>query len=228
MMTICLWLMLLLSVKSLAANGNGTGSGSDSQGTSNLQNKVFPDKQSGTEGDMNQIQNQNKVKTQNQGEGQQLQVATEEKQGQGVSSEIDTLAVVNSVSKKLQMLSTDEPIEGKMSNQINAWISTQNKTQLQIQEHLGSLKSRSGLSKFLFGPNYTSLSEIKKTMERNRLRIEQLEQLKQQLSNEADVSNVQELLNLMQQQNTALQNKVSLEESTTSLFGWVLQLLSTN
>ena len=83
-----------------------------------------------------------------------------------------------------------------------------------------------GIARFLFGPNYESLNSLKQEMEQNRVRVQQLEQLKLKLTDQEDITNVQEMITLLQQENTALQEKIALEESNGGLLGWLVKLFA--
>ena len=63
-------------------------------------------------------------------------------------------------------------------------------------------------------------------MEQNRLRIHQLEQLQNQLTNQSDITMVQETIQALIDQNVVLQDRINFEEKSSSLLGWFFRLFA--
>lgn len=176
-----------------------------------------------------QVQNQNQVKTQNAGEDPQLQVNTQEQESQGMpkgesprsESAKENMSVV---AQKVEELLTTKTTEGGIGEQVKQIAQEQKQAQDQIQTELGKVDSRGGLLKSLIGPNYQALKNMQKQMEQNQLRIQQLEQLENQLTNLGEITLVQETIQVLTEQNTALQDRIVLEEQTGSLLGWLFKL----
>jgi tRNA A37 methylthiotransferase MiaB len=63
-------------------------------------------------------------------------------------------------------------------------------------------------------------------MEQNQLRIQQLQELQNQIANQAEETQIQELIQALVEQNTALEDKIQAEEQVGSVFGWLLKLFS--
>jgi uncharacterized protein YeeX (DUF496 family) len=78
----------------------------------------------------------------------------------------------------------------------------------------------------LIGSDYQALKNVQKQIEQNQLRIQQLEQLQNQLTNQSDIAIVQETIQALTEQNISLQDRINLEEQSGSLFGWLFKLLS--
>lgn len=150
----------------------------------------------------NQVQNQNQVKTQNQGEETQLQVAT---------SEMEQLMDMGMTNKNLE-------------SQVQSVAEEQTQAQTEIQSQLNKLESKSGIAKRLFGPDYGAIKNLRQQMEQNRLRIQLLTELQNQVTNQADESQIQEAVLALTEQNTSLQEQIEAEESIGSLFGWLVKL----
>lgn len=152
----------------------------------------------------NQVTNQNQVQTQNQGEETQLQVATQH----------------------MEQLMDMEGVTEAVGNQVRTIAQEQVQAQTQIQNQLNKLKSKSGLMKKLFGPDYGAIKNLKQQMEQNRLRIQQLTQLQNQVANQADETQLQEAIQALVEQNTALKEQIQAEEQIKSLFGWLVRLFN--
>lgn len=150
----------------------------------------------------NQVTNQNQVQTQNQGEETQLQVATQH----------------------MEQLMDMEGVTDAVGNQVRTIAQEQIQIQTQIQTQLNKLESKSGLMKKLFGPDYKAIKNLRQQMEQNRLRIQQLTQLQSQVANHADKTQLQEAIQALVEQNTALEEQIQAEEQIKSLFGWLVRL----
>lgn len=152
----------------------------------------------------NQVQNQNQIVTQNQGEESKLQVATQH------------------MEQLIDMGGVDEEVGQK----IGAVAQQQVQAQSQIQNQLDKLESKSAFMKKLFGPDYKAIKALKQQMEQNQLRIQQLQQLQTEVVNQADETQLQEAVQALIEQNTALEKQVAAEEKVGSLFGWLVRLFS--
>ncbi|OGG11737.1 hypothetical protein A2Z00_01395 [Candidatus Gottesmanbacteria bacterium RBG_13_45_10] len=179
--------------------------GSQNIGTSQAQQQVA------TSPSPTGYQIQNQVNTQNQGEASQLRINTQEQMGT-VAAQVQDLLKVRTT--------------GGIGEQVRQIAQEQNQAQNQIQTELGKVEARGGLLKSLIGPDYQALKNMQKAMEQNQLRIGQLEQLQNQLANQSDIAMVQETIQALTVQNTALQNRVNLEERSGGMFGWLFKLFA--
>lgn len=180
----------------------------------------------------NQVQNQNQVKTQNQGEDSQLQVNTQEQEnleeGVGTGSQnrsqnaVQNMSEVSTQVQQLLQLRTS----GGIGEQVRTIAQAQNQAQAQIQEQLNKLDSKGKVARLLTGTDYGAVKNLKQQFEQNQLRIKQLEQLQNQLTNQGDITAVQETIQALIQENTSLQDRITAEEQTKSLFGWLFKLFS--
>lgn len=173
--------------------------------------------------------NQNQVNTVNQGDDTQLRVATQERESsesaepeQNPRSQTARDHMSQVATQVEQLLNTR--ISGGIGDQVRQIARTQQTAQTQIQQQLAQLESKTGFIKTLFGPNYQAINTLNQQIEQNRLRIQQLEQLKTQLKNQADVNQINAVIQTLTQQNTALANQVQTEANSFSLFGWLVKL----
>jgi len=180
----------------------------------------------------NQVQNQNQVKTQNQGEDSQLQVETQEQENLEDGSESgsqnrnqNAVQNMSEVAKQVQQLLKIRTTGG-IGEQIRQIAQAQNQAQTQIQEQLTKLESKGKLARLLTGTDYGAIKNLKQQLEQNQLRIQQLTQLQNQLTSQADITVVQETIQALIQENTSLQDRITAEEQTRSLFGWLFKLFS--
>jgi len=114
-------------------------------------------------------------------------------------------------------------VEGGIGQQVRVIAREQKEVQAEIKGQVDKLESRSGFVKKLFGPNYKAIENLNRQMERSQLRIEQLEELQGQITDEDDQEQVQGVVQTLVDQNTALQEQIEVEEETGSVFGWLFK-----
>lgn len=180
----------------------------------------------------NQVKNQNEVNTQNQSEDSQLQVNTQEEEGLGEKQEEglqtrnqNAINNMSEVAKQVQLL-LQTRTSGGIGEQVRLLAQEQNQAQIQIQDQVNKLNSKSKLARFLTGTDYGAIKSLLQQLEQNQLRIQQLEQLQNQLSNQGDITMVQETIQALIQENTSLQELITAEEKTFGLFGWLFKFFA--
>lgn len=177
------------------------------------------------------IQNQNQVKTQNEGEESQLRVNTQEQESLNSNSfdskNENAIANMSEVAIAVQGLLATDNFQGEgLGSQVRQIAQEQNQAQKQIKEDLDKLQIKNGIMKKLFGPDYKTIKNLNQQMEQNRLRIQQLEQLATQIENQADQIQLEEVIQTLIDQNTALEEQVQSEEEIGSIFGWLIKIFS--
>lgn len=201
-----LYIIPVLVVFGLTPNAYAANSGTGAQtgGQVQQQDRIQdPTTHTGTPSPSgNQVQNQNQINTQNQGEETQLQVAT---------SEMEQLMDMGMSNKNLE-------------SKVQSLAQEQAQAQNEIQNQVNKLKSKPNLAKQLFGPDFGAIKSLTQQMEQNRLRIQQLVELQNQVTNQADEAQLQEAIQALTEQNTNLQEQIQAEESIGSLFGWLVRL----
>lgn len=100
-------------------------------------------------------------------------------------------------------------------NQAQTLVDQQNAAQKIIAGQLKIIDNQNKLSKLLFGPDIKVLAKLKQLLVENITRAEQFRQL--QLNN---------LAQIVDTENIQLQNKIKVEESAKSLFGWFFSWLN--
>ena len=150
----------------------------------------------------NQDQVQNQIQVQNQGEETQLRTATQQ----------------------MEQLMEMEGLTEEVGEQVRKIAGEQVQVQSQIQTQLKKLEAKSNFMKRLFGPDYGAIKNLKQQTEQNRLTIQKLTQLKNQVNNEAEEIQLQEAIQALTQENTNLQEQIQAEEKNRSVFGWLVKL----
>lgn len=203
-----LYIIPVLIIFGLVSNADAVNNGAGAQTGQQIQQQdriQDPTTHTGTPSPSgNQIQNQNQIKTQNQGVVTQLQVATQQ----------------------MQQLMDMEGADQALGSQIKTIAQEQIQAQNLIQTQVNKLESKSGIAKRLFGPDYGAIKNLRQQMEQNRLRIQQLTELYNQVTNQADETQLQEAIQILNEQNTSLQEQIQAEENIGSLFGWLVRLFN--
>lgn len=147
-------------------------------------------------------ENQNRIQVQNQGEETQLRTSTQ----------------------YMQQLMSMDGLDEETGDQVKKLAQQQIQAQGEIQTQLNKLETKSKFMKSLFGPDYKAIKNLNQQVEQNKLRIQQLTQLANQVQNQADKTQLQEAIQALTQQNTSLQEQIQAEEKVGSLFGWLVKL----
>lgn len=217
--------LLIIGIALLIATPASAKSDSSAQGTSSQQYKITVSPS--PLGD--EVKNQNEVQTKNQGEEQQIHVENQEEEGLdgGTTSASSRSQAayehMSAVALKVQELLQLKTVGG-LGEQIREVARLQSQSQDRIQEELGKLTSKNSALKLFTGPDYQSLKNLKQQIEQNRLRIRELEQLSTELTNKGELTTIQEAIQTLTKQNTALEEMVAVEEQTKSLLGWLFKL----
>jgi len=154
--------------------------------------------------DENQVQNQNQYAFQNQGVETQLMSANQQMQ------------------KLMDMDGLGEDVRFRLGTLAQAHLQTQS----QIQQEVNKLNSRSRATRLFAGTDLGAVKNMKAQLEQNRVRVQQLNELKNQLANEGELTMLQETIQAMNLENTALQERITAEDQQKSLFGWLFRLFS--
>jgi len=149
---------------------------------------------------------------------------------QGISGSQNRSAVarekMSAVAKGVEELLAEREeagVKGGIGQEVRLIAQEQKEAQIAMGVEEDKLASRSGLMKKLFGPDYKAIRNLNRQMERNQLRIEQLEQLQTQMTDEDDQEQVQGVVQALVDQNTALQEQIGTEEEAGSVFGWLFK-----
>jgi hypothetical protein len=167
-----------------------------------------------------QVQNENKI--QNQGEDDQVQNEEQEgdEDGQDPESIIATQrrsAVANAVQEMLQVADRN----GGIGEQVKTIAQAQNQNQEKMEASLAKVQSKSGFTKFFFGPNYGEILNAEKLLEQNREQIKQLNEIKSKLTNQGDEEILTAQIQTLEQANLEIENSLMKEKGSFSLFGWL-------
>jgi len=234
---ILLSFLFLLAINPALAKGSTDVQGQQGQATSNATTgsqtgsnqsatvTASPTKKPTVTPTGNQVKNANEVQTKNQGEDSQLSVKTQEVEQ--LNQAVDES--VNKVSDYVHQLIEERKttgIKGGIGEKVSEFAQSQIKLQDEVKADVKELNSRSKLTKTLIGSDKKIIKSMKQKMEQNALMIKQLEQLKLETKNSGDLKQLQETIDLMSNQNMALQNKINKESDINGMFGWLINLFN--
>ena len=131
-------------------------------------------------------------------------------------------AVSNAVQEMLQMADRN----GGIGEQIRTIAQTQTQNQEKLEASLQKVQNRSGFAKFFVGPNYGEINNAKKLLEQNQEQVRQLNQVINQLSNQADQQTLTEQVETLEQANSEIENSLEASQKGFSLFGWMFKAFS--
>jgi len=216
--TICLSIFaILFSPSFISAQGSQVGQNQSGEGIQQQERIQDPATHSvDTASPGNQVQNQNQVQIQNQSEDSQLMIETQEQEGLQVNKPNPRSQTarenMSQVAEKVEGLLAISGYQGGIGDQVKEIAQAQKQSQAQIETELDKLEAKSGFIKRLFGPDYKAIKNLNQQMEQNRLRIQQLEELVNQVQNQADQNQIEETIQALNQQNIALQEQIQAEE----------------
>jgi len=113
-----------------------------------------------------------------------------------------------------------------LKNGVDSFIATQADLQEVSVAQLGNISQRSGVVKFLIGPDFGSIKKLQAVVEANTKMLAQIEQLKTQTLTTEEKEALESLSGSIESQNLAINGQVEAQESGFSLFGWLMKLLS--
>lgn len=223
-------LIILIPAFAMAQNvsSNGNVNGNNSGSSTNTNNSTQSQTQS-------EVQNQNQ--NNNPGYGTQTQSQTQSRTQSPTSSAVhspiqlrqnSSLQNRSDVANAVQaLIQSSYQIENKgLGDQIRNIAQTQTTNNQSIDSSIDKASTRSSFAKFFIGPNYKELKAVKQMMDQNRLQIQNLEQLLAQIDNAEEAQNLQNQIEILNQQQTALQNDINDLAKGFSLFGWLNRLIS--
>ena len=216
------FLFLLVVTPAIAKSAPATSGQQTGSNSAPVTTTVNPTNKPITSPTGNQVKNQNEVQTKNQGEEKQLEVKTQE--SEELNKTVDDS--FTKVSDQVHELINTVGAKGGIGQQVKEIAQSQTKLQDEIKSSFSQINSRSSAAKLFFGSDKKTIKTMTQQMEQNRLMIQQLEELKLQTKNAADLQQLQETIDLMTYQNNSLQEVVNKETKINGMFGWLVNLFN--
>ena len=206
-------------------------------------NQVQQQTQVINQGEVNQVQTQNNVQTQNgsttsAGTQAQQQVNIQNMDSTSTQAQFQNKGEINQVGSTTatekrsevanavqEMLQIAER-SGGIGQQVKVIAQAQNQNQEKLETSLEKVQSRGDFAKFFIGPKYGDINEAEELLAQNREQIKQLNQVKNQLINQADQDKLMEQVQIIEKANLEIKNTLDGAQKGFSLFGWAFKLFS--
>ena len=156
------------------------------------------------------------------GEENGQKVQNQINQNQSTQGEQSRSRVANAVQKMLAIAGRS----GGIGQQIKAVVQSQEQNQKGIETELNKAKERSGLVKFIIGPDYKELKKVENRLKSHNKNLEELRKLRDQLTDDVDKNIMAQQIQVMQQVQAELKNEVNEEKKGVSLLGWLFKWFS--
>ena len=201
----------------------------DRNDNAGVSNQVQEQTQTANQGENSQVQTQNiqvqsetgeRVQSQNQikNKGEEIQVQNQKQQTKQTVEQRRS-QVANATQEILNVAERN----GGIGQQVRVIAQAQNQNQEKLETNLAKVKNRSGFMKFFIGANYGEINNAKKTLEQNRQQIQQLNEIKNQLTNQSEQQNLSQQIQVFEQVNSQMENLIDDSQKGFSLFGWMFK-----
>lgn len=130
--------------------------------------------------------------------------------------------VANAVQEMLNVAERNS----NLGQQIRVIAQSQNQNQEKVDANLERIQSRSRILRFFIGPDYNEINNANGILEQNREQIEQLNQIKNQITNQSDQQQLAEQIQVLEQANLQIEESLIPEQRKFSLFGWLFRSFS--
>jgi len=114
--------------------------------------------------------------------------------------------------------------EGGIGQQVKVIAEQQNETKDRASDLINAVENRNKVKIFFIGTSYKNLGELRSQMVQTRNQIDQLKRLADKAENEGDKVELQSQIQVLEQEQTNINNFITQNESKFSLFGWAVKL----
>lgn len=114
--------------------------------------------------------------------------------------------------------------KGGLGEQVRIIAQQQNQAEATTTEAITKVEKRNKIATFLFGSDYKNLGALRSEIVRTRNRIQQLTNFMTQAKNASSTSEIQSQIQIMEQEQSKIENFIQTQENKFSLFGWLAKL----
>ena len=114
--------------------------------------------------------------------------------------------------------------EGGIGQQVKVIAQQQNDSKEKVAESIDKVEKRGKVKTFFFGSDYKNLGDLRSEMVKTRNQIDQLKRLADKAENDQDKAELQSQIQVLEQEQTNINNFITSNESKFSLFGWAVKL----
>lgn len=179
----------------------------------------------------NNEQNQNQ--NQNQNQGKDVQNQEQENEQEGIENETKASVQVNgelhrsTVSDFVQgLLKVASRSEGGIGEQVRVIAQEQNQNKERVADQIEAIERRNKFKTFLIGTDYKNVGALRSEMVQTRNRLEELNRLIEQATNDADKTELQNQIQTMEEEQTKIETLLKKAEGKFSLLGWLVKLFN--
>jgi hypothetical protein len=199
-------------------------------------NEVQQQQQTANQGEDNQIQTQTQEQTQSgSGTGEQVQNQNQnqeqvqqqnQEQTQVQQGQINAEQHRSTVANFVQSLNGIADREAGIGQQVKTIAQQQNQSASTAIQAMEKVQTRSKVKTFFFGTDYKNLGTLRSEMVQTRSRLEQLNQLMENVQNEGDQTELQNQIQTLEQEQVKIESFIKAQEGKFSLFGWLVKLFN--
>ncbi|KKP33012.1 MAG: hypothetical protein A2312_01135 [Candidatus Staskawiczbacteria bacterium RIFOXYB2_FULL_32_9] len=183
--------------------------------------------------DQQQNQNQNQNDSQNflgakeqeqeqEREREQEQKSEQNGQENGLNGQNRRSAVANFVQKLQEVANRQSGI----GQQVKIIAQEQNQSEETTLQAMEKVQTRSKVRTFFLGTDYKNLGTLRSEMVQTRNRLNQLEDLAENIQDENDKEEFQNQMQALEQEQQNIEDFIKSQESKFSLFGWLVKLFN--
>lgn len=130
----------------------------------------------------------------------------------------------NTVATFVQSLLAVADREGGIGQEVRVIAEQQNDTKDRAFDLINAVENRNKVKTFFIGTSYKNLGELRSQMVQTRNQIEQLKRLIEKAENDQDKAELQNQIQILEQEQTNINNFITQNESKFSLFGWAVKI----
>lgn len=159
--------------------------------------------------------------TSTEARGNATSTPPQENRGQ-ITAQSHRSVVANFVHSLLQVADREEGI----GEQVRVVARLQNQSATTTIAVMEKVQTRSEIKTFLIGSDYKNLGALRSEVVQTRNRLEQLNRLMENAEDQADKIEIQNQSQVLEQEQTRIENFIKAQESKFSLFGWLIKLFN--
>ena len=145
----------------------------------------------------------------------------EQNQGQ-INAQEHRSAVANFVHELLDVAGRDP---GGIGEQVRVVAQQQDQSASTTIQAIEKVQTRNKIRTFLFGSDYRNLGALRSEMVQTRNRLEQLNRAMENVQNEENMTQLQNQIQEMEQEQLRIEDFIREQEGEFSLFGWLFKLI---
>lgn len=150
--------------------------------------------------------------------------ATQEKGKKDNKGQVNAESHRSTVATFVQSLLAVADREGGIGQEVKVIAEQQNDTKDRASDLINAVENRNKVKTFFIGTSYKNLGELRSQMVQTRNQIDQLKRLADKAENEGDKTELQSQIQVLEQEQTNINNFITSNESKFSLFGWAVKL----